>query len=177
MAQSLAEPGEDLALALLHRGLTDRVGVVVVEQVEHPVDDEECDLVIDGHRVFGRLRRRDRRAHHDVADQRRGLAALGRSARTAPALVGLTARHHEVVVHRERQHVGRAGTAEEPLVQLRDRALVDEQERQLGRSRHLLLLDHELGEAGPAGEVDRDVALLVTPEHGDHRELWSWLAA
>ena len=84
------EPGQELALPLLHRRLFPRIGVVVVEQVQHAVDDEQRELVVERRTVLGRLRRGDRRADHDVADQRRRLAALaGRTRdRARPGRVG-----------------------------------------------------------------------------------------
>ena len=54
------------------------------------------------------LAARDGRAHDDVAEQRRRIARIGRRARTASTLVGLAPAGRQLVVDREREHVGRA---------------------------------------------------------------------
>ena len=63
------------------------VGVVVVEQVQHPVDDQQRELVVGGDAALACLALRDRRAHDDVAEQR-GRVARDRSARPARARPG-----------------------------------------------------------------------------------------
>ena len=162
-----SEPRQELTLPLLHRRLFPRIGVVVVEQVQHAVHDEQRELVVERRTVLGRLRLRHGRTHHDVADQRRRLAALAGRTRTAAALVGLAAGQHEVVVHREREHVGGPGSAQELLVELGDRGAIHEEERELRGAGHLLLVDHQAGQADPPHHVDGDVVLLVAPEDRD----------
>ncbi len=57
----------------------------------------------------------------DVAEHDRGVLGFRRRSRAPPALVGPAPAGHEVVVDREREHVGRAGAAEEALVEVGDR--------------------------------------------------------
>ena len=57
----LAEPGEQLTLSALHRRMLAGIGMVIVEQMEDPVDDEEGNLVVGRPSVLGRLGRRDLR--------------------------------------------------------------------------------------------------------------------
>ena len=68
----------------------------------------------------------------------------------------------------ERQHVGRAGLAHVAVVELGHLAFADEQHGQLGEPAHALGEQHVEGQLLPAGEVDREVALLVGAEHLGH---------
>ena len=88
----LAEAREQLLLAAAHHGGLLGFGVVVVEQVQHAVHDEQRELVVGGDAALDGLAARDRRAHDDVAEQRRRIARVGGRAGPAAALVGLAAR-------------------------------------------------------------------------------------
>ena len=63
----------DLRLLLL--------GVVVVEQVQHAVDDEQRELVVERAARARGLALRDRRAHHDVAEHHRRVGRVGAAIR------------------------------------------------------------------------------------------------
>ena len=142
-----------------------RIGVVVVEQVQDAVHDEQRDLVVGGPAVLGRLRGRDLRADDDVADEARRLAAPRPGAPgPRPPWSGWRPAEDDVVVHREREDVGRAGPAQEPLVQVGDRLQVHEDQRELGHAGHPLLGEHDPGQPDPAHHVDLDDRLLVRPE-------------
>ena len=88
--------------------------VIVAEQVQHPVHHEKCEFVIEGPSmmalafVLWRIRRGDRGAHDDVADQVVGLTRIG-------------------AIERERQHIGRRVLVAVFEVELPDRRFVDEQ--------------------------------------------------
>ena len=108
----------------------------------------------------GRSRRR-----RAAAARRR---ASARSRRARSAVVGPAARADQVVVDREREHVGRAVVAHEPLVELGDRRLVDEQQRQLGVAAHALGVEHRARRAAAsARRRPACVGLLVGDEHLD----------
>ena len=65
------------------------------------------------------------------------------------------------LVDREGEHVGGALAVEEPPVEVGDRRLVDEDEAELGVGVDAFLVQDELGEADPAGDLDVDRVLLV----------------
>ena len=66
-------PGQQFALARLHR-LGFLVDLVVpAEEVQHTVNDEQGDLRLLGHPVFDGVARGDGGTDDDVADQRRDL--------------------------------------------------------------------------------------------------------
>jgi len=46
---------------------TQLIGMIVPEHVQHAVDDEQCQLVVDGARMVGCLASGDCRTDHDVA--------------------------------------------------------------------------------------------------------------
>ena len=143
-----------------------RLGVVVAEDVEDAVHDEQRELVVERAGVLGRLARGHRRAHHDVAEQQRLVARVGRRA-VGAAVARRRRRHHVDVdgVDREGEHVGRAVVAEELLVEGGDVVLLDEQQAQLDVAPHALGGQHRLAELAPPGDVDRHRALLVGDEH------------
>ena len=89
---------EQLELPRPHRRRLVGLGVVVAEDVEHAVDDEQGQLVVERAGVRRRLVAGDGRADDDVAEQHRH----GPSA----------ARVRSAGVERERQHVGRPVLAE-----------------------------------------------------------------
>ena len=66
---------EDLLLEILHGGGFGVVLVIVPEQMQHAMDDQQCQFIVDGPvmlalaRMVGSIRRRHSRAHHDVADE------------------------------------------------------------------------------------------------------------
>src|SRR5689334_1659786 len=117
----LAESGEQLLFTPAHHDALAVLRMVVVEQVQHTVDHEERELVVGAHPALRSLADRDAGADHDVSQQRRRVARLGRRARAATALIGLASRRRELVVDREGKHVGRTAGAEEALVELGDR--------------------------------------------------------
>ena len=99
-------PLEQLTLPALHSFLLFGLGMVVAEDVKHTVDDEQGELVVDGAGVLVGVSRRDRRTHHDVAEQQRHVID-GRA-------------HRGLGVERERQHVGRRRVAHVHVVQVGD---------------------------------------------------------
>ena len=84
-----------------------------------------------------------------------------------PAEVGRAARRPRLVLDGEGQHVGRAGLAQELLVQRGDGLLVDEEQRDLGLPLDATCRQHLAGQPRPAGDVDRMVLLLVGGEDVD----------
>ena len=119
-------------------------------------------------------RLRHRRAHDHVAEQRRRIAGIGRRAGAAAALVGLAPAGRHVVVHREREHVGRAvarrgSVRSAPRSSARRRTAATSRPSGPNRSSTRSSLEHELREPHPARHVDDDVALLVGAEHAIRR--------
>ena len=84
--------------------------------------------------------------------------------RPGGARVGEAARFDQFVLEREGQHVGGTHLVHEPLVQLGDGGLVDEQHRQLGVALDALVAEHRLGEQLPPAGLHRHVGLLVADE-------------
>ena len=106
-ARGLSEQLQQLAFSALHRLRLTLLGVVVVQQMQDPVHDEQRELVVERRRRARRLALRDRRADDHVAEHDRRVVGLGRRSRAPPAVVGPAPAGHEVVVDREREHVGR----------------------------------------------------------------------
>ncbi len=73
-------------------------------------------------------------------------------------------RADQLVLDRERQHVGGPFATQESLVETGDGSLVDEHERQLGIVADAAVGEHALGEGHPAGEIDWSIGLLVGGE-------------
>jgi hypothetical protein len=123
-----------------------RFRVVVAEQVQDAVHAQQRQLVLGF--VAGPLRLfgGDLRAEHHVAEQ----ARIG--ARFIP---GARLRRPELV-HREREHIGRARLAHPAFVQLGHRAFVDEQHRQFGERVDTQLIQREPGDRGESGFIDLD---------------------
>ena len=86
-----------------------------------------------GAAVLVRLAAGHRRAHHDVADDDRRIRRLAGAPGPAPALVGLASARRRAR-RRSGTRARRSGPSppEEPLVEVGDRLLVDEQQGQLG---------------------------------------------
>ena len=89
-----------------HLLLLVRLGVVVAQQVQHAMDRQEGEFVVERMSGLLRLAGGELRAQHDVAEHRR--AGLGR--------VGAAAWLE--LVHREAHHVGRARQVHPPHVQV-----------------------------------------------------------
>ena len=164
---------EQLLLLGLHPRRLLGVGVVVAEDVEDPVHDQEGELVrkrpvVARASVLGRVAGGDGRADHDVAEQQRRFGGVGAVARvdgSGGARVGEATRLDQLVLEREGQDVGRARRAHEPVVELGDGLLVDEEHGQLGIAADALVSEHRLGELLPPRGVDLLGALLVADEH------------
>ena len=151
---------EQLLLQRLHALRLRLLLVVHAEQVEQPVDDQQRHLVLEGHPVLGRVARRHLGADHHVAEQ--GQRALfGRGARTAPAEVRRAPRGPRLVLDGEGQHVGRAGLAQELLVQRGHGVLVDEEQRDLGLPLDAPRRQDLAGQPRPASDVHGMDLLLV----------------
>lgn len=60
---------EQLTLASLHRSTLGRVVVIVTEDMQHTVNNEQRQFVVDSAGVLWRLACGDRRTDHDVAQQ------------------------------------------------------------------------------------------------------------
>lgn len=129
--------------------------VIVAEQVQHPVHHEKCEFVIEGPSmmalafVLWRIRRRDRGAHDDVADQVVGLTRIG-------------------AIERERQHIGRRVLVAVFEVELPDRRLVDEQQVALTGG-DALIDEGSDGKRLPTVEIDVDIVLFVERNDGRNR--------
>src|SRR5215210_4441874 len=145
----VVEPLEQLALALPHRLGLLVLGMVVVQQMQYAVHDEQRELVIERPAAAVGLAFRHLRAHDHVTEHARRLSGLGWRAWPAPALIRLTATGRDVLVHGEREHIRGPAAAEEPLVEIGDRLLVDEDDRQLRVLRHALLVEHHPREPHP----------------------------
>ena len=136
--------------------------------MQDAVHEEQRDLVVVGAGVFGRVARRDRGTDHDVAEQRRQVVGFQRLAPGRGSTgVGPAAGLLGVVIEWKRQYVGGAGLAEEPLVEPRDRRLVDEEHGQLRISFDLLGPQHVARQRVPARRVDRVLRLLIGDEDFD----------
>ena len=83
---------EQRDLAGSHHGCLVGLGVVVPEHVQHAVDDEQRDLVVERAGVVGRVASRDRRADDHVAEQQRDSSRSG-SARSGPDASGSWTAH------------------------------------------------------------------------------------
>ncbi len=152
--------GQELSLARLHPLGFLVLGVVPTEEVQDPVDDEQRHLVVEGHFVFEGVARRDGRTEHDVADE---LGNLGQGGFTgpAPAPVGHTAGGLGFTVDGKAQDVGGALLPHELLVEVGDRGLVSEDQRDLRESAHPLIREGPSRQDDPPLEVDLEVVLLV----------------
>ena len=126
-----------------------RLRMVHPEQMQQSVDGQELELGVDGDATLGRLAVRDRGTDDDVAEDRRacrrGLARL---------------------VHRERQHVGRALVPQVLQVQPGDRVLIDEQQGDLHVGRDAALGEDAVREGDEV--LDVDVAVLLVREEDRH---------
>jgi hypothetical protein len=127
-----------------------RLGVVIAEQVQHPVDGEQLKLGLGAVPGRSRLGCRDLRAEHHITEQARVSGRL-----LAPARLG-----RAELVHRERQHIGRARLPHPALVQLGHRLLVDDQHGQLRQRVDPQLIQREPGHRGEPGLVDLHTGLI-----------------
>ena len=131
------------------------LGVVVVQQVQHPVHDEQRELVVErtpalaspgGCATVGHTTT----SPSSVGGSPGSVGAPG----PRPPWSGWRPPGGSVVVHREREHVGRAVAAEEALVQLGDRRArrrtAATSRRRSERSATRSSLEHELREPHPA---------------------------
>ena len=115
-------------------------------------------------RCSGALRAATVGADHHVAEQQRrhGASARCEGRRAGGAVVRVTGRARRGRPSmREREDVGGPGLVHEPLVEVGDGGLVDEQHRQLGVAGDALGAKHVLGQALPPWHVDGEVGLLV----------------
>jgi hypothetical protein len=127
-----------------------RLGVVVAEQVKDPVHGQQLELRLGAVPRRPRLRRRYLRAEHHVTEQ------AGVRGRLLPA-AGL---RRAQLVHRERQHIGRAWLPHPALVQLGHRLLVDDQHGQLRQWMDPQLIQRVPGHRGESGLVDLHAGLI-----------------
>ena len=106
----------------------------------------------------GALRAATAGADHDVAEEQGNVGRLasgpGHRAVRPSTAVG-------PFVDREGQHVGGAGAAHEPRVEVGDRGLVDEDQGELGVTPDPFGVEDPFGQGPPAVEVDRVLGLLV----------------
>src|SRR5665647_2581926 len=150
---ALAPSRDDLVVETEHHGLLLRLGVVETKKVEKAVYEEVLGLFVGRPPVVSGLSRGHRRAEHDVAEQAQGrfFVVLGRTQ----------------LVHREAQHVGRAGLVHEPHVVVRHRLFIDEQDRHLRLWVDPEAVEGEPGERDKTELVGLQSRLVVDVDHHD----------
>jgi hypothetical protein len=117
--------------------------MVVAEQVQDSVHRQQLKLILRAVPGLGGLFGGDLRAEHDVAEQTRVGSFVARRTRL----------RRPQLVHRERQHVGRARLPHPAFVQLSHGGLVHQQDGQLGERMDAHPVQREPGHRGEPGLV------------------------
>jgi hypothetical protein len=140
--------------------------MIMTENVQHTMNDQQCQFVVDRTCVVGSLPRRDRGTDDHVAEQQRHVGRIRR--RTIGAATGRLSVLHDLSlgsIDGKGQNVGRTGLAHVAVVELSHLALADEQDCQFGQAAHALVDQHIEGELLPTGEIDPEIGLLIGNEH------------